>query len=41
MIVVNPPYGFLEEARPLLQWLWTHVSEAGTGAARTSWLVPE
>jgi 23S rRNA (adenine2030-N6)-methyltransferase len=41
MLVVNPPYGLLEEARPLLEWLWKSLSEAQTGGIRAEWLVPE
>jgi 23S rRNA (adenine2030-N6)-methyltransferase len=41
MLVVNPPYGLYEEARPMLDWLWKLLAEAQTGAARVEWLVPE
>jgi 23S rRNA (adenine2030-N6)-methyltransferase len=41
MLVVNPPYGLVEEAGPLLEWLWKLLAEAQTGAARVEWLVPE
>jgi len=41
MLVVNPPFGFEEEARALLQWLWPILSEAGEGGVRVRWLVPE
>jgi 23S rRNA (adenine2030-N6)-methyltransferase len=41
MLVVNPPFGLDEEARPLLQWLWGALSQAQTGGWRVEWLVPE
>jgi 23S rRNA (adenine2030-N6)-methyltransferase len=41
MLVVNPPFGLDEEARPLLRWLWDALSHAGTGGWRVEWLVPE
>jgi 23S rRNA (adenine2030-N6)-methyltransferase len=41
MLVVNPPFGFDAQARPLLQWLWQVLAEAGTGGHAVSWLVPE
>jgi 23S rRNA (adenine2030-N6)-methyltransferase len=41
MLVVNPPYGFDLEAKPLLDWLQPVLSEDGEGGVRVRWLVPE
>jgi 23S rRNA (adenine2030-N6)-methyltransferase len=41
MLVVNPPFGLDDEARPLLDWLWKVLSEAQTGGSRVEWLVRE
>jgi 23S rRNA (adenine2030-N6)-methyltransferase len=41
MLVVNPPFGLDEEAQSILKWLWPILSEAGEGATRLRWLVPE
>jgi 23S rRNA (adenine2030-N6)-methyltransferase len=41
MLVVNPPWRFDAEARPLLDWLSGALSPSGGGAARVDWLVPE
>ena len=41
MLLVNPPYGFEEEAGALLPWLWGALSEARTGGYDVRWLVPE
>jgi len=41
MLVVNPPFGLDQEARPMLQWLWKTLAEAQTGGTRVEWLVPE
>ena len=41
MLVVNPPFGLDQEARPLLAWLWKMLAEVQTGGARVEWLVPE
>jgi 23S rRNA (adenine2030-N6)-methyltransferase len=41
MLVVNPPFGLDQEARPLLDWLWKILAEAQTGGVRVEWLVPE
>jgi 23S rRNA (adenine2030-N6)-methyltransferase len=41
MLVVNPPFGFEEEARALLAWLWGALSEEKQGRWRVEWLVPE
>lgn len=41
MLVVNPPFGLDDEARPMLDWLWKVLSEAQTGGSRVEWLVRE
>jgi 23S rRNA (adenine2030-N6)-methyltransferase len=41
LLVVNPPFGFDAEARPMLEWLRPVLSEAGEGGIRMRWLVPE
>ncbi len=41
MLVVNPPWRFEDEARPLLRWLWGALSVEGAGGASVNWLVPE
>lgn len=41
MLIVNPPWRFEDEARPLLRWLWSVLSEKGVGGATVNWLVPE
>lgn len=41
MLIVNPPWRFEDEARPLLRWLWSALSEKGVGGATVNWLVPE
>jgi 23S rRNA (adenine2030-N6)-methyltransferase len=41
MLVVNPPFGFEEEARTMLQWLWRALAVDRAGAHRVRWLVPE
>ncbi|HUJ87691.1 MAG TPA: 23S rRNA (adenine(2030)-N(6))-methyltransferase RlmJ [Burkholderiales bacterium] len=41
MIVVNPPYGFAEEAAPLLDWLARALAAPGNGRARCRLLVGE
>jgi len=41
MLVVNPPWHFEDEARPLLRWLWSALSVEGAGGASVNWLVPE
>jgi len=41
LLVVNPPFGFEEEARTVLPWLWEALSQARTGRAEVRWLVPE
>jgi 23S rRNA A2030 N6-methylase RlmJ len=39
--VVNPPYGFDVEVRPMLEWLWQVLAPGGAGGCGVSWLVPE
>ncbi len=41
MLVVNPPWRFEDEARPLLRWLWSALSIEGAGGASVNWLAPE
>ena len=41
MLVVNPPWKFDAEARPLLDWLSQALSQDGAGGAKVDWLVPE
>lgn len=41
MLVVNPPWQFEDEARPLLEWLWQALSVDGAGGVKVEWLVPE
>jgi 23S rRNA (adenine2030-N6)-methyltransferase len=41
MLVVNPPWGFDAEAKPLLDWLWRALSLQNEGRASVEWLVPE
>ena len=41
LLVVNPPFGFDAEAKPLLDWLWRALAPAGEGGQRVSWLAPE
>ncbi len=41
MLVVNPPWKFEAEARPLLDWLAQALSQDGGGGAKVDWLVPE
>jgi 23S rRNA (adenine2030-N6)-methyltransferase len=41
MLVVNPPFGFAAEAREILAWLAPLLAQAGYGADRMRWLVPE
>lgn len=41
MLVVNPPYGFDDEARPMLDWLWRVMAPRGEGGFAVEWLVPE
>lgn len=41
MLLVNPPWRFEDEARPLLRWLWSVLSDKRAGGASVNWLVPE
>jgi 23S rRNA A2030 N6-methylase RlmJ len=41
MLVVNPPFGFEEEAGAILDWLWRMLAMGGAGGKRVRWLVPE
>ena len=41
MLVVNPPFGFEEEARSVLAWLWQALSLEREGEWRVNWLIPE
>jgi 23S rRNA (adenine2030-N6)-methyltransferase len=41
MLVVNPPFGFDEEARTIVGWLWHTLAVDGHGGQRVRWLVPE
>lgn len=41
MLVVNPPWKFDAEARPLLDWIRHALSPDGTGGVKVGWLAPE
>jgi len=41
LLVVNPPFRFDREARPILEWLWSALTPAGEGGHRLRWLAPE
>jgi len=41
MLVVNPPWKFEAEARPLLDWIWRALAPGGAGGVKVEWLVPE
>jgi 23S rRNA (adenine2030-N6)-methyltransferase len=41
MLVVNPPWHFDEEAKPIVKWLAKKLLVSGRGGARVDWLVPE
>ena len=41
MLVVNPPYGFEQEAALILDWLWRALAEDGQGGHYGGWLSPE
>lgn len=41
MLIVNPPWRFEDEARPMLRWLWSALAKRGEGGATVNWLVPE
>jgi len=40
MLVVNPPYGLIDEARVLLPWLAGLLARDGRGSWRADWLTP-
>ena len=40
LIVVNPPFGLIEEARALIPWLTKLLTRAGKGAHVVEWLTP-
>jgi 23S rRNA (adenine2030-N6)-methyltransferase len=41
MLVVNPPWKFDAEARPLLDWIRHALSADGAGGVKVDWLAPE
>lgn len=41
LLVANPPFGFEETARMILEWLWPVLSPKGEGGQRVRWLVSE
>jgi 23S rRNA (adenine2030-N6)-methyltransferase len=41
MLIVNPPFGLAEEAKPLIEWLWRVLAGSNEGARRIGWLAPE
>lgn len=41
MLVVNPPWKFDAESRPLLDWIWNALTQDGAGGAKVDWLAPE
>jgi len=41
MLVVNPPWKFEAEARPLLDWLQQALAPDEGGNVRVDWLAPE
>jgi 23S rRNA (adenine2030-N6)-methyltransferase len=41
MLVINPPWGFDKEARPLVEWLAKKLVVSGPGGSQVEWLVPE
>lgn len=41
MLVVNPPWHFDDEAKPMLQWLASQLAVSGAGRSRVEWLVAE
>jgi len=41
MLVVNPPWKFEAEARPLLDWIWRALTPDGAGGVKVDWLAPE
>jgi 23S rRNA A2030 N6-methylase RlmJ len=41
MLVINPPFGFEDEGRPILEWLRPVLAQDAAGGQRVRWLVPE
>lgn len=41
MVVVNPPFGFDDTARGMLEWLHPLLAQEGSGGQRVRWLVGE
>ena len=41
LLVANPPFGFEETARTVLDWLWPVLSREGHGEKRVRWLAAE
>jgi 23S rRNA (adenine2030-N6)-methyltransferase len=41
LLVANPPFGFDEIARTILEWLWPVLSPEGEGGQQMKWLVAE
>jgi len=41
MLIVNPPWKFDAEARPLLDWIWKALAEDGAGGVKVEWLARE
>jgi len=41
MLVINPPWKFEAEARPLLDWIWRALTPDGAGGVKVDWLAPE
>jgi len=41
MLVVNPPWKFDVEVRPLLDWIWRALSPDGAGGVKVEWLAPK
>ena len=41
MLVINPPYGFQQEATAILGWLWGALAKEGQGEHVVNWLSPE
>lgn len=41
LVVINPPWQFDREAKPMLEWLARELAQAPGGGARVDWIVPE
>ena len=41
MLIVNPPYGLVDEVPQWLGWLWDALSPGAQGGWHAHWLVPE